>query len=296
MTQIKNLIAANKRKTGLLIIIFILFVLALGWFLGQLNEQGYNGLILAGVISAVFSLAGYFYGDKIALSVSGARGPIKETDNPELSETVRALCQEASIPIPKLYIINDGAPNAFACGRDPRHASVALTTGIIEKLNKDELSGVISHELSHIKNFDIRLATVVIVLVGVVSLISNWLLRLHFVNHRGNRDRPAHPIMLLIGFILAIFAPLCAELIRLTISRKREFLADASGASLTRNPLALANALEKISAVNIPLRRTSEATAHLYIVNPFGKTKKFLASAFSTHPPIEERIKILKNL
>ncbi|EKE14383.1 MAG: hypothetical protein ACD_12C00540G0003 [uncultured bacterium] len=241
------------------------------------------------------SLVSYFSGDKIALMISGAHGPIKKEDNPYVWNLVENLCITAGVEMPKIYLISDPAPNAFATGRDPKHASVALTTGIIERLENEELEGVIAHELSHIKNYDIRLMMMVIVLVGVITLLADWFLRFSFFG-RGRRSRSGQlgMILLLLGLILAILSPLIAQLIKLAISRKREYLADASGSLLTRYPEGLARALEKISQYKDPMLRANKATAHLYIANPFGGTKKFMSGLFSTHPPIEERVKVLR--
>ena len=205
------------------------------------------------------------------------------------------------VPMPKVYIIKDASPNAFATGRDPKHASVAVTTGILERLNKAELEGVLAHELSHVKNFDTRLLAITAVMVGFISLLTDMFMRSIFwggINRDNDRDNRAQAIFLVIGIILAIIAPIVATLIQLAVSRKREFLADASGALLTRYPDGLANALEKISSDKKPLKTATSATAHLFIVNPF-KDKGFsgwLTNAFSTHPPIEERIKILRSM
>ena len=199
--------------------------------------------------------------------------------------------------MPRLHIIQDSAINAFATGRDPAHASIAVTTGALEKLKNEELEGVLAHELSHIKNYDIRVMTIVIVLVGIVALLSDWMFRIHVFGGRGrDRDRNVHPIFLVVGLILMILAPLIAELIKLAVSRRREYLADASGALLTRYPEGLARALEKTSAQKTPMLRANEATAHLYFANPFGNTRKWLTTAFSTHPPIQDRIKVLRQM
>lgn len=292
-------ITSNKRKSILLVTIFIVFILLLGWLIGELTGYGYNALIIAIIVSLIMALFSYWGGDKVALFSAGAKGPIEKKDNPYVYRLVENLCITAGLPMPKIYIIPDPAPNAFATGRNPEHASVALTTGIIEKLENEELEGVIAHELSHIKNYDIRLMMLVIILVGIVALLSDWLLRFHFFSGRRN-DREAgqiSAIFILAGIVLAILSPLIAQLIRLAVSRKREFLADADGALLTRYPEGLARALEKISAYKEPLRRANDATAHLYISNPFGeKTQKFFHKLFSTHPPIEERVKALRKM
>lgn len=288
-----NQITRNKRKTFLLISIFIGVIFGLGYVLGQISGYGQQGVFIAMGISLLMTLISYYSGDKLALAVSGAK-PIQKTDNPYLWRIVENLSITAGLPMPKLHIINDAAINAFATGRDPAHASVAVTTGAIEKLQNEELEGVIAHELSHVKNYDIRVMTIVIVLVGTIALLSDWMFRAHFLMGRGDRDRSTHPLFLVIGLILAILTPIIAQLIQLAVSRKREFLADASGALLTRFPEGLARALEKIGAQSRPLIRANTATAHLFISNPFGASK--LRTLFSTHPPIEERIKILRGM
>jgi heat shock protein HtpX len=289
-------IVSNKRKTLVLMTVFVALVMALGWFIGKITGYGYASLIWAAFISLGMTLFSYYQGDKIALVVSGAKGPLKKEDNPYLWRIVENLCLTAGLPMPKIYLIPDSAINAFATGRDPQHSSIAVTQGALEKLENEELEGVIAHELSHIKNYDIRLMTVVIVLVGIVALLSDWLLRINFFRKDNEGDRPMNPLLLVLGVFLIILAPLIAELIKLAISRRREYLADASGALLTRYPDGLANALEKIAKENRPVRRATQATAHLYIANPFGNTRKWLTNLFSTHPPIEERIKKLKEM
>lgn len=286
-----NQITANKRKTVLLIGVFVAVLLALGWFLDAVTESGYGGLAIAAVISAGMALTSYYVGDRIALRVSGAR-PIAKEENPYLYRIVENLCIAAGIPVPKIYVIADDAINAFATGRDPRHASMAVTSGAIAKLENEELEGVVAHELSHIKNFDIRIITVAIILVGAIALISDWLLRIHVFGGGRDRDRGIHPALLVVGLILAIAAPLFAQLIQLAVSRRREYLADASGALLTRFPEGLARALTKIGNDKTPLRRATSATAHLYIANPFN-AKRF-ATFLSTHPPLPDRIKALR--
>lgn len=274
--------------------LFIVFAGTVGYVLTK--AAGYDASIGAAIFifSIFYSFISYFFSDKIVLATSGAK-QIQEKDNPELFHIVENLAIGDGIPMPKVYIINDTSPNAFATGRDPKHAAVAVTTGIMERLNKSELEGVLAHELSHVKNFDTRLLAITAVLIGFISLITDIFLRNVFW---GNRDRKVHPIFLLIGIALAILAPIVATLMQLAVSRKREFLADASGALLTRYPDGLANALEKISADPHPLKTASSATAHLFIVNPLkGKTiSGWLTNVFSTHPPIQERIKILRSM
>ena len=290
-----SVVAENNLRTGLLMMIFLGLVFGLGWIFSYLleNKGIFYGAVIFGVLINLLSL---LWGDKIALVLAGAK-EIKKEDLPEVYRLVENLAITAGLPkTPKVYIINTPALNAFATGKSPKNSVVALTTGIIEKLNKEELEGVIAHEISHIKNLDIRVMMMATILAGIIAIMADIFLRIIFSGDK-NRER-GNPLFLLIGFILALLAPIFAQLITLAISRKREFMADASGALLTRNPEGLASALEKISASNIPLD-TSPATAHLFIVNPFRNKKGFiswLGNLFSTHPPVEERIKILRGM
>lgn len=279
--------------------LFVVFITTLVYIYGKAAGEGLSLAGFALLFSGFTSFGSYYYSDKIVLAMSKAK-QIQKKDHPEFYRIVENLCIGAGLSMPKLYIIDDSAPNAFATGRDPKHAVVCATTGIIEKLNKTELEGVIAHELSHIKNYDIRLMSIVVVLVGVVALLADFFMRSLW--YGGHRDRSSKSntqgIFLLIGIILAILSPLIATLIQLAISRKREFLADASGALLTRYPEGLASALEKIGKDKEPLEVANNATAHLYIANPFkGKiSHHWFTSLFNTHPPIEERIKILRSM
>ncbi len=293
-------IASNKRRTILLIAIFIAVVLGLGYLYDYLYGYGTSGLVMAIVISSGMALISYFSGDKLALAVSGAK-PITKEQNAYLYRIVENLCISQGLPVPKIHIIADSAINAFATGRDPAHASVAVTQGALDKLKNEELEGVIAHELSHIKNYDIRVMTIVIVLVGIISLLSQWMFRFNYFGGRGRRDDrngESGAILMVIGLALMILAPITAQLIQLAVSRRREYLADASGALLTRYPEGLASALEKIAADKTPVARATTATAHLYFANPFGNgsARKFATTLFSTHPPIEERIKLLRQM
>jgi len=283
----------NIRKTWILVTLFLVFVIGLGWVFSYQFDSPVI-LIVAVTISIVMSLGSYWYSDKIVLAMSKAR-EIKKSDHPELYRLVENLCITAGLPLPKIYIINEQAPNAFATGRNPEHAVVAVTQGLLDKLERSELEGVIAHELSHIGNRDILLQTVVVILVGLVVLLSDWFLRWSFFG--GRRDREGGQlgmIMAIAGIVLAILSPLIAVLLQLAISRKREFLADASGALLTRYPEGLARALEKISSDQTPLKAANKATAHMYINNPF-KGKK-VKKAFMTHPPVEERLRVLRGM
>ena len=235
----------------------------------------------------------YWYSDRIALSLNRAH-QIKKEDNPNLWNTVENLSITAGLPMPRVYIIDDPAPNAFATGRDKKHAVVAVTTGLLQILDKTELEGVIAHELSHIGNRDILLSTVVVVLVGFISIVADMFMRSTlFGMGKSSDDNKSGGWLVIIGIILSILAPIFAMLIQLAISRKREFLADASGALLTRYPEGLANALKKISQYGRPMAHANEATAHLFITNPFGKTGKKISALFNTHPPVEERVEAL---
>ncbi len=297
--NIYSQINSNKLKTWVIISLFIAFITTVVYVYGKSLGYGLSYAGIALIISGVMSFISYYYSDKIILGMSGAK-LIKKSDNPELFRVVENLCIGAGLPMPKIYVIDDSAPNAFATGRDPKHAIVCVTTGILDKLNKTELEGVIAHELSHIKNFDIRVMSVVTILVGLVALLADMFMRsMWYGGSRKSREsNNSQSIFLFIGIILAILSPLIATIIQLAISRKREFLADASGALLTRYPEGLASALAKIAKDKEPLEAANNATAHLYIENPFkGKISgSWFANLFNTHPPIEERIKILRSM
>jgi heat shock protein HtpX len=295
-------ISRNKIKTDLLIGLFIVFIIAIGYFF----DMAYNSpiiLIIAILFSTITALISYYNSDKITLAVSKAQ-KVDRATNQELYRIVENLAITAGLPTPTIYIINDSAMNAFATGRDPKHAVVCVTSGLLAKMNREELEGVIAHELSHVGNYDIRLSTLLVVLAGSIALISNIFLRSTFFSGFGNRrnsnDQGA-AIFLIIGLVLAVLSPIAATLIQLAVSRKREYLADASGALLTRYPEGLASALEKIRDENMPLKEANSATAHLYISNPLqgerpGKKPSLFAGLFDTHPPIDERIKRLRGM
>jgi heat shock protein HtpX len=287
---------SNIRKTWLLITFFLIFIIGLGWFFSYYFENQVI-LIFAVIFSILMSISSYWYSDRIVLFIANAK-PIQKKDNPELYRIVENLCITAGLPMPKIYIINEAQPNAFATGRDPNHAVVAVTSGLLKKLERSELEGVIAHELSHIKNRDILLSTVIVVLVGIVVLISDWFLRISFWGGYRRRREKGGELLAILGIVAAILAPIVATIIRLAISRKREFLADASGALLTRYPDGLARALEKIANDPAPMRTAKNATAHLYIANPFRERQKksFFAKLFMTHPPIEERVRALRGM
>lgn len=280
---------SNIRKTWILVSVFLIIIIGLGWVFSQ-YFQNPAILVYAVIFSLLMNVGSFWYSDKIILSLTKAK-PIEKKDNPELYRLVENLCITAGLPCPKIYILEEAQPNAFATGRDKNHAVIAITRGLLEKLDKAELEGVIAHELSHIGNKDMLLMTTVVVLVGFIGIISNFFTRSLLFGGTRKRDGS---ILALAGIVLAILAPIVAMLIQMAISRKREFLADASGALLTRYPEGLARALEKISADKNILNVASSATAHLFIANPF--KGRGLANLFSTHPPIEDRIKILRKM
>ena len=298
---IYNQISSNKLKTILMMGVFILLFVGVSVLLGRALGYGmsFAGIML--IISGVMSFVSFYYSDKIVLSMTGAR-PAKREQYKDLFQSVENLSIASGLPMPKIYVIDDPSPNAFATGRDPKHAVVAATTGILNILSESELEGVIGHEMSHIKNYDIRLMGVVSILAGSIAIISDFFMRsLLWGGGRDDNRSSGNALFLVLGVIAAILAPIAAMLIQFAVSRRREFLADASGALLTRHPEALARALEKISQDRHQMKTASNATAHLFIENPFKtdagkKTRSFLAGLFSTHPSVEERIKILRSM
>jgi len=294
-------IAVNRRNSVLLIAAFLAFVAVFGYIIGYAwigdPTGALFGLGLAFVVGTISGAATYYAGDRMVLAASRAT-EITHDDAPVLFNVVEEMAIAAGVPMPKVYVIEDSAPNAFATGRDPEHASVAVTSGLLEKLDRDELQGVIAHEMSHVGNFDIRYAMLVGILVGTTVLISDFFLRGLWFG--GGRRREgggqAQLIMVIIAVVLAILAPIFARLLQLSISRQREYLADATAVKLTRNPKGLADALQKISGDREVLEAANRATAHLYIVNPIKKFEKRASGLFSTHPPIEERIQILRSM
>jgi len=287
---------SNIRKTWVLVSLFFVFIIGLGWIFSYVF-QNQAILVYAVIFSLIMNIASFWYSDKIVLAMTRAK-PIEKKDNPELYRIVENLCITAGLPLPRIYITPEAQPNAFATGRNAGHAVIAVTQGLLEKLDKQELEGVISHELSHIGNKDMMLMTVVVVLVGFVSILSDSLMRSMWfggIKKRDDRDSgQVGAILALAGIVLMVVSPLIAMLIQLAISRKREFLADASGALLTRYPEGLARALAKIASDPTPIKRVSTSTAHLYISNPF--RGKNISSLFLTHPPIEQRIKALREM
>lgn len=282
----------------MLLLLFMGFIVGIGYLWGQYYGNGTASIVAAFIFASFSSFMGYFWSDKIALAVNGAQA-IQEADDPELFHLVEGLSMTAGIPMPKLYIINDPSPNAFATGRNPQHAALAVTMGLRQMMNKSELEGVLAHEMSHIKNYDILFMTLVSVFVGTITLLADWFIRWGIWGNSGRRNdrennNSLNGILMIIGLILIILSPIIATIIQLAISRKREYLADASGALLTRYPEGLANALTKIQAHAEPMVHANKATAHLFISNPL-KADGF-SKLFSTHPPIADRIRILREM
>lgn len=309
MKNIYEVRAANKRKSFIIIAFFILFVAAAVYFISSALSVyfGYDpgGIGLAGIaliISGITSFVSYYYSDRIVLSISKAK-PANRKDYFELYTAVENLSMAAGLPKPKLYVIEDTAPNAFATGRDPEHAVVAATTGLLQKLNRTELEGVVAHELTHIKNYDIRLMSVVSVLVGSIALLADFFLRASFYGRGSSDDRKSGQfgaILMVVGLVFAILSPIIAQLIQLAISRRREFMADAGAVEITRQPGGLISALQKIAGDHEPLEVANKATAHLYIINPLKEHKGdaigWFAKLFNTHPPLSERLAALKDM
>jgi len=299
MATLYNHSDTNRRKTWALLAGFFVFVILVGYIFSVALEN-VTILYIAVFISIFSSFFSYWYSDKLVLRMSKAK-EIKREDNLELYRLVENLCITAGLPVPKIYIINDSAPNAFATGRNPEKAVIAVTSGLLNKLDRSELEGVIAHELSHIGNRDILLATLVTVLVGLIVLLADWFIRISFFSRRNsdNKNGQLQVLVMIAAIILAILAPIFAYMMQFAISRKREFLADADGALLTRYPEGLARALEKIAQDPESLKAANRATAHLYISSPLkGKSRRLglFARAFMTHPPTEERIKRLREM
>jgi heat shock protein HtpX len=299
MTTIYTQQASNVRKTWIIMTIFLSTVIGVGYMASQYFG---NPAILYMAVggSLLMNVGSFWFSDKLAIKASGAK-LIKKADNPELWNIVENLSITAGLPMPKLHIINDSAPNAFATGRNKEHSAVAVTTGLMQMLDKQELEGVLAHELSHIGNRDILVMSVAVVLVGFIAVLADMMGRMAMFGGMNN-DRESnggHPLALIIGIIIMFLGPLAAQLMQMAISRKREFLADASGALLTRYPEGLASALEKIGGHSAPMKRANSATAHLFIANPFGaqaKAGKLMRKMFSTHPPMEERVAVLRGM
>jgi heat shock protein HtpX len=288
----------NINKTWLLVAVFLAVVVGLGYFLAY-TYQSPDILTIAIIFAVVMNIAGYWYSDKIALSMAKAV-PADSATYPILIHTVENLAITAGLPMPKVYIIPDNAPNAFATGRDAKHASIAVTQGLLNMMTQTELEGVLAHEMSHIGNRDILLQSMVAVLVGFVAIIANIFTRSLWwggASRRGGNDSEGGNILAIVGIIFIILSPIIATLIQLAISRKREYLADASGALLTRYPEGLATALEKIESYGAPMKTANNATAHMYISNPFGsRLKNGVSQLFMTHPPTAKRIAALRDM
>ncbi|MDI6884104.1 MAG: M48 family metallopeptidase [Hadesarchaea archaeon] len=285
-------IAKNKRNSVILIIFIVGLVVGLVYAIGYifLPEFALFFLIFAGVWMVVHVHVSYNYGDRVVLKATNAK-PADPIQHIYLINTVEGLSIAAGTPMPKVYVVEDPEINAFACGKDPQHASVAVTTGALENLNRAELEGVVGHEISHIKNYDIRFMTLVAVLVGLVAILSHMLLRMYWYGARGRRRGGKEGLLIVAGLILAVLAPIVSRLVQAMISRKREFLADASSVQLTRYPEGLAAALEKIKNKNLGKMKVSESISHLFISDPVHSP---LDSLFATHPPLVKRIEVLR--
>lgn len=295
--SIYSAISANKWKTWLIMTFFVVFATTIAYVFCKALGFSLSFVGIALILSGVMSIGSYFFADKLVLASSGAK-EIKKSDFPQYYRIVENLSIGDGLPMPKVYVVNDPSPNAFATGRDTKHAVVCATTGLLNMMNESELEGVIAHELSHVKNYDIRLMGVIAILVGFVAILSDLFIRVSFFSRSDNDNRNSNGIFIIIAIVLAILSPIAATLIQLAVSRKRELLADASGVLLTRYPEGLASALEKLEKDKTPPKFASNATAHLYIENPFDnkKVKNMLTGLFNTHPPLEERIKILRSM
>ncbi|MBI2590433.1 MAG: M48 family metallopeptidase [Candidatus Blackburnbacteria bacterium] len=303
ITNVYEAVDQNKFKSFLVIALFIVFVVGVSWVLTQAFDLGPGFFGYALLFSGISSLVSYWFSDKIVLSLSGAREANKKRDF-TFYTVVENIALAAGLPMPKVYVVEDSAPNAFATGRDPKHAVVCATRGLLDKLNRSELEGVIGHEMSHIGNYDIRLASIVAILVGLVVVLSDFAGRSMWFGGHSNKDEDNRSgnVLAILGLVLIILAPIAAQLIQLAISRHREFFADASSAKLTRNPEGLAQALVKIADDKNILKSASNATAHMFIANPFkidtgGRTRgalSWVAGLFNTHPPVEDRIRALR--
>ncbi len=298
MATTYDFIARNKTKSMVLIVFFVTFVSLIGWLIGYYSNYSSGGLILALIISFIMAFVGYYSGDRVALMTSGAQGPLTHDQQEYLFHIVENLCIADGLSTPKIYLIPDQAINAFATGRDPKHSSIAVTTGALELLDKEELEGVIAHELSHVKNYDIRYMMLVLMLVNVISLLSRWFFYAGRFGGRSRDDRSnIGSILAIVGVVLLILSPIVAMLVQFAVSRRRESLADASGALLTRYPEGLMRALQKIQQYNTqPMVHANNATAHMFFANPFGSGKRSFSRLFMTHPPIEERIAALRTM
>lgn len=308
MQNIYEVQSSNKIKSAIIIAIFVVFIFAsvyvltnaFGYYMGYApGGIGYFGMAM--IISGISSFVGYYFSDQIVLGISGAR-PANKAEDKLFTQVVENVCIGAGIPRPKLYVIEDTALNAFATGRDPEHGVVCATSGLLATLNRTEMEGVFAHEISHIRNYDTRLMSIVSVMVGLVALLGDWFMRSMWWGGRG-RDRDKNDlgaIFIILGIVFAILSPIIGQLIQLAISRRREFMADTGSVEITRQPKGLISALQKISADHEPLEAANKATAHLYIMNPFKEKNHgaigWFSGLFNTHPPVSERIKALQNM
>ena len=292
-------IAKNKRLSYLLIVIVTALLIVLGYAIGFATGLSWFGVVIAVAIAVVMGLSSYYQGDRMVLAVSHAR-PVAHDDAPQLYNVVEEMSIASGNPMPAVYVIDDPAPNAFTTGRNPEHASIAVTSGLLSKMNREELQGVVAHEMSHVGNYDILFATMVGIMVGAIALMADFFLRWTIFGgaRRSDNDNSGMigVILLVVALVLAILAPIAARMVQLAISRKREYLADASAVKLTRNPNGLASALEKIAADDEVLVEANRATAHLYIAQPIKKFEKRSRGLFDTHPPIQDRIRILRQM
>lgn len=298
MASIYTHISDNKRDTWVIMFLFILIISVIGWVFGEIySGEGLAIMAFALIFSGITSFISYYNSDKIVLAISKAK-KVTEAEAPQLHALVENMSIASGLPKPQVYVIEDSAMNAFATGRDPEHGVICFTTGIIQKLDKRELEGVVAHEMSHIGNYDIRLMSLVSVLVGSIALIADWFTRgMFYGSRRRNSNGGGNGILMIVGLVLIILSPIIATLIKLAVSRKREFLADSSAAMITRYPQGLANALRKLSADREVLEVANGATAHLYISNPLKNNGGgLMANLFSTHPPVEERIRRLESM
>jgi heat shock protein HtpX len=297
MTNYYKLVDANKARSIVVIACFIAFISLATYLICYALGFDLSAVGIAFILSGTLSFFSFYYSDKMILSLSGAV-PANKRDHFDFFTVAENIARPAGIPLPKLYVIEDSAMNAFATGRDPEHAVVCITTGLMHKLNRTELEGVVAHEMSHIRNFDTRLMSIVTILVGLVSLLSDILLRTRIRGKSNRNDNGFGALLFISGIIMALLSPIIAQLIQLAISRRREYLADASAASITKYPEGLASALEKLSGDKQPLESANKATSHLFIVNPLKNRKDSLSwftGLFNTHPPIKERIKALRS-
>ena len=285
-------IAANKRKTVFMMVVFVLLIGGLGWLFGEYSGQpAITPYVLIGAV--IYAAISYAAGSKMAMALNKAQ-QIEKKDNPRLWRIVENLAITEGMPMPKVYVINDKAPNAFATGRDPNHAIVGVTSGLLDIMDDQELEGVMAHELGHVKNYDIRVSMIAFALVAVISILADIMLRLTWFRSHDNNNNSGGQVFFVLGIVAAIIAPLVATMIQLSISRKREYLADATGALTTRYPEGLASALEKIGAYGSVLKKGNPSTAHLFFANPLRKNS--LSKLFSTHPPVAERVRILREM